>query len=58
MTIAAEFAKSRYTLGVPISTLFTAGPHPQRMESLANAFSAEQMERDLEAEEAQQSTEV
>ncbi|WP_442913263.1 NAD-dependent DNA ligase LigA [Kribbella sp. CA-293567] len=31
-------------VGVPISTLFTAVEHPQRMESLANAFSAEQME--------------
>src|SRR3954452_9818755 len=31
-------------VGVPISTLFTAVEHPQRMESLGNAFSAEQME--------------
>jgi DNA ligase (NAD+) len=31
-------------VGVPISTLFTAVNHPTRMESLANAFSAEQME--------------
>jgi DNA ligase (NAD+) len=31
-------------VGVPISTLFTAVDHPQRMESLGNAFSAEQME--------------
>src|SRR3954463_15836578 len=31
-------------VGVPISTLFTPVQHPQRMESLANAFSAEQME--------------
>ena len=31
-------------VGVPISTLFTAVTHPTRMESLANAFSAEQME--------------
>src|SRR5260370_41334510 len=31
-------------VGVPISTLFTPVQHPTRMESLANAFSAEQME--------------
>ncbi len=31
-------------VGVPISTLFAPIQHPQRMESLANAFSAEQME--------------
>ncbi|MEV5962117.1 NAD-dependent DNA ligase LigA [Kribbella sp. NPDC051952] len=31
-------------VGVPISTLFTAVNHPTRMESLGNAFSAEQME--------------
>ncbi|MFF0342183.1 NAD-dependent DNA ligase LigA [Kribbella sp. NPDC004875] len=31
-------------VGAPISTLFTPVEHPQRMESLANAFSAEQME--------------
>ena len=31
-------------VGVPVSTLFTPVEHPTRMESLANAFSAEQME--------------
>lgn len=31
-------------VGVPISTLFTAVTHPMRMESLGNAFSAEQMD--------------
>ncbi|MGW6277330.1 NAD-dependent DNA ligase LigA [Kribbella sp. NPDC055071] len=31
-------------VGVPISTLFTPKQHPTRMESLGNAFSAEQME--------------
>src|SRR5689334_12862298 len=31
-------------VGVPISTLFAPIEHPMRMESLANAFSAEQME--------------
>ncbi|HET6296663.1 MAG TPA: NAD-dependent DNA ligase LigA, partial [Kribbella sp.] len=31
-------------VGVPISTLFAPVEHPTRMESLANAFSAEQME--------------
>jgi DNA ligase (NAD+) len=31
-------------VGVPISTLFTPVQHPTRMESLGNAFSAEQME--------------
>ncbi len=31
-------------VGVPISTLFAPIQHPMRMESLANAFSAEQME--------------
>ncbi|WP_432878553.1 NAD-dependent DNA ligase LigA [Kribbella sp. CA-245084] len=31
-------------VGIPISTLFSAVEHPMRMESLANAFSAEQME--------------
>ncbi|TDO52636.1 DNA ligase (NAD+) [Kribbella sp. VKM Ac-2527] len=31
-------------VGVPISTLFAPVEHPMRMESLANAFSAEQME--------------
>ncbi|GAA1560984.1 NAD-dependent DNA ligase LigA [Kribbella lupini] len=31
-------------VGVPISTLFAPVTHPQRMESLGNAFSAEQME--------------
>ena len=31
-------------VGAPISTLFTPVQHPTRMESLANAFSAEQME--------------
>ena len=31
-------------VGIPISTLFTPVQHPMRMESLANAFSAEQME--------------
>jgi DNA ligase (NAD+) len=31
-------------VGVPISTQFTPVQHPTRMESLANAFSAEQME--------------
>jgi DNA ligase (NAD+) len=31
-------------VGAPISTLFTPVRHPMRMESLANAFSAEQME--------------
>jgi len=31
-------------VGVPISTLFTPVQHPTRMESLANAFSVEQME--------------
>lgn len=31
-------------VGIPISTLFTAVDHPTRMESLGNAFSAEQMD--------------
>src|SRR3954453_21050789 len=31
-------------VGIPISTLFSPVEHPMRMESLANAFSAEQME--------------
>ncbi|MFF0270729.1 NAD-dependent DNA ligase LigA [Kribbella sp. NPDC004536] len=31
-------------VGAPISTLFTPVGHPMRMESLGNAFSAEQME--------------
>ncbi|GAA1141531.1 NAD-dependent DNA ligase LigA [Kribbella jejuensis] len=31
-------------VGAPISTLFTPVNHPMRMESLGNAFSAEQME--------------
>ncbi len=31
-------------VGVPISTLFAPVEHPMRMESLGNAFSAEQME--------------
>ncbi|TWD75365.1 DNA ligase (NAD+) [Kribbella amoyensis] len=31
-------------VGVPISTLFAPVEHPTRMESLANAFSAEQMD--------------